>query len=113
MSELTERLFDHRFEEITLPELKMLRNEAGNQIEDLEKSICIYMRENPPKDVEFEYDAEAIEWFVGYTTALDTDQEFVWKTNKEKELDEMAKAFGTTADDPAFKEIMEQVDNEQ
>ncbi len=112
MSELTERLFDHRWDELTIPESKMLRNECGNHIEDLEKSICVYMRENPPANTNFESDEEAIEWFVGYTSALDKGQEFVWKTAKEKELDSMAAAFGTTADDPAFKEILEQIDNE-
>ena len=113
MSELTERLFDHRWEDPSVAEMKVLRNEAGNQIEDLEKAICIFMRENPVDDIEFDNDEEAIQWFIGFTNAVDKDEEFVWKTAKEKELDEMAKAFGTTADNSAFKEIMEQVDNEK
>ena len=46
---LIEKLRDHKFNDTsTLPEQKVLRNEAAGQIEDMRAAILIYIDENPP-----------------------------------------------------------------
>ena len=113
MSELTEKLFDHKWENPTVPEMKMLRNEAGNRIEDMEKAISIWVREKVDEPMEFADDEEAVEWFIEYSDALDkgTDKEFLAKTPKDRKMEKIAATLGVSIEDlkahPNFDEIMD------
>ena len=114
MSELTERLFDHRWDDLTIPESKMLRNECGNHIEAMEKAIAIYCREAQGQ-MEFTDDEEAVTWFMGYADAVEagTDEEYLAKTPEDFLLEAIAKDLGVSVEDlkqhPQFGEIMEHV----
>ena len=111
MSELTERLFDHRWDNPTVPEMKMLRNEAGNRLEEMEKAISIYCRELHA-DQELNSDEEAIYWFLGYTDAMEkgTEKEFLAQTPEDRKLEAFASMMGisveTLKEHPQFDEIM-------
>lgn len=114
MSDLTERLFDHRWDELSIPESKMLRNECGNHIEALEKAIAIYCRESG-FDIEWKDDADAIGWFCQYADAVDkgVEAEFLAEPRVDPELQAFADAMGVDVNDPAFREIAAAVKNDQ
>ena len=99
MSEIRDMLHDHRWDNPTVPEMKMMRNEAANHIQDMEESIFAFVRKNIGEEFTITTEEEALKWFFGYTKALEKGEEYDPKAEALAELEIFLKQNGMSLDD--------------